>query len=183
LLEGVIRVKVRFMSWTEAGVVVGVVSGLGGLAFGWFGLRQATKANKTADAALEVSKAAEARNDRLAAMEMEHRDVHWSPRQESVPGILTFLNSGTSEAVKVRMVARPEGFPEREHGTVGTSRMDIGPGKPVGMDLRAELEEYLGRSDLPGTDVWGHALPVEVQFFWESPAGKKDSWSTNTSVG
>ena len=124
------------MSWQGIVALVGLATGLIGAIAGIVGLRQASRSNATADAALAVARQAEKRNDRLATIELEHRNVAWSVVSGLDPGLISFQHDGTTRAVTVRLIAEPEGFPARSHGL-----STVGPEERIGLNLTTELGE------------------------------------------
>jgi hypothetical protein len=176
------RHTLQAMDWGVAAGVTGGVVGLAGLALGALGLRQANAANVTADSALQISRRAEKRNAKLAAIEMEHRDVRWQAEVRDNETV-TFVHVGTTRALNVRLSVLPGEMPIRED-TFG----EIRPGGPVGMRLTAEVEEQrrLHQEELAAASgkvpERSPKLRVLATVIWESPAGRVDSETVALTV-
>lgn len=165
------------MDWSVIAAVVGVVTGAAGAVCGVAGLVQASRSNTTAEEALELARQAESRNDQLAAIELEHRDVDWQrdSRNTDSDARLSYENRGTTVAKDVTLTVRVADLPPRQN-TVD----EVPPGGFVGLNLRTEVREYTEwwRSETLGGQMAVSHLPtpeVSVRLTWHSPAGKPDS--------
>lgn len=152
--------------------VVGTLLGIGGLAVAMWSGWAARRANDTADEALRLSQLAEARNDKLAAIQTEYRDVRWVGSAVENDTV-TFRNVGTTPALRARLIARPAGFPDQERPA-----MDVAPGENIGWRVVGVIREHRDKHDAgPGAEGFEWAFEIDCQLIWESPAGATDSWS------
>lgn len=155
----------------EAGIaLVALVATVGVAVVTW---HRANRADRHADQALELARAAEHRADRLERRQLERRDVTWIKR-DTERATVSFVNAGADTAYDVDLIVDSpnDDFPRRSqrHGRVE-------PAGRIGMRLHAEATARRETQELP-VGI-GHSpmapLRVRVRITWMSELGAPEA--------
>ncbi|WP_210651329.1 hypothetical protein [Nocardioides sp. SYSU D00065] len=142
---------------------------------GLWGLQRSARANGHAAEALELARAAEARADKLARIQLERHDVAWVQSYDKETATLSFRNVGTDVAHKVALtVDGPDGSRQV------TELVELHPTHPIGIRLTALAEDANRRwKELLDVGYIGvPAFTVRARLNWETGEGqaKTQEW-------
>lgn len=139
------------------------------VALGGWGLRQSSRANTHSAQALELARSAEARADRLEAMQTESRDIEWTCEWVASANTISVRNVGTDPAHDVVLTVDIKATARQT-----VEQTSIGPGDAIGyrptysIQQDATVEAWAENRERAG-------IPASVRVTWRSANGVPDA--------